>query len=53
MRIIKKEELTVKIFETRQELGRQAASEVAAAIRSLLQIKPEISLVFASAPLAE
>lgn len=50
MRTIRKEELTVKIFETRQELGRQAASEVAAAIRSLLQIKPEISLVFASAP---
>ena len=32
MRMTKKEKLTIKIFETRQELGRQAAAEVAGAI---------------------
>ena len=50
MRMTKKEKLTVKIFETRQELGRQAAAEVAGAINELLETRPEISIIFASAP---
>ena len=43
MRMTKKEKLTIKIFETRQELGRQAAAEVAGAINELLKTRPEIS----------
>ena len=50
MRMTKKEKLTIKIFETRQELGRQAAAEVAGAINELLETRPEISIIFASAP---
>ena len=50
MRMTKKEKLTIKIFETRQELGRQAAAEVAGAINELLKTRPEISIIFASAP---
>ncbi|HID39530.1 MAG TPA: glucosamine-6-phosphate deaminase [Calditrichaeota bacterium] len=42
--------LKVKIFETRQELGRKMAAEVADEMRELLNKKDEIRMVFAAAP---
>lgn len=42
--------LKVTISETRAELGEVAAREVAAYIRSLLETKPEVNIIFASAP---
>ena len=42
--------LKVTISETRAELGEVAAREVAAYIRSLLDTKPEVNIIFASAP---
>lgn len=50
MRTLNKDKLKIQIFETRDELGRTAATEVADAIRNLLETKPEISIIFASAP---
>ena len=42
--------LKVTISETRAELGEVAAREVGAYIRSLLETKPEVNIIFASAP---
>jgi len=45
-----KDKLTVKIFSTRQEMGKVAAQEVAARIENLLLEREYINIVFASAP---
>ena len=46
----RKEELTVKAYPTRQEMGIKAAKDVAACIHNLLQEKDEINMIFAAAP---
>jgi len=43
-------ELTVKIYETRAIMGREAANEAAALIKKLLEEKAEVNIVFAAAP---
>ncbi|MFV0606769.1 MAG: glucosamine-6-phosphate deaminase [Niabella sp.] len=42
--------LTVRVFETRQEMGEDAAGQVAAKINTLLQQKDEVNMIFAAAP---
>ncbi len=46
----KKDKLVVKIFPTRQEMGKQAASEIKDKIVELLKTKNFINMVFAAAP---
>jgi glucosamine-6-phosphate deaminase len=50
MREFKKENLTVKIFETRALMGAAAADEVANKIADLLKKKKIVNIVFAAAP---
>ncbi len=45
-----KDKLSIKIFETRDEMGKAAATEVAACMRKLLSEKDEINMIFAAAP---
>jgi len=47
---MKADNLEVKIFDTRQEMGAKAAETVAAKIRELLKAKEFINIIFASAP---
>lgn len=49
-RTFKKEMLTVKIFINREEMGKDAANDVSAAIEELLNKKDEINIIFAAAP---
>lgn len=46
----KKDELSVKIFETRDDMGKQAAEDIAVCILKLLDTKDEINMIFAAAP---
>jgi len=53
MAIIKEakvDNLLVKAYETRKEMGAEAAKEAAAAIKKALAEKDEISIIFAAAP---
>lgn len=50
MKTFQKEELQVKIFDTRAEMGRVAAADFAAAVKELLQTKDTIRIIFAAAP---
>ena len=50
MKEFKKDELLVKIFETRQEMGKASASDIKAKIKELLSTKSEINMIFAAAP---
>ena len=50
MKQFKKDELLVKIFETRQEMGKASASDIKAKIKELLEEKEEINMIFAAAP---
>lgn len=45
-----KDEMTVKIFETRDEMGKIAAKDIAECIKKLLEEKSEINMIFAAAP---
>ena len=45
-----KDKLTVKIYDTRAAMGRDAAREAAACMRALLAEKDEINMIFAAAP---
>ncbi len=45
-----KDTLKVQIYETRAEMGAEAAKEIAACIHRLLSEKPEINMIFAAAP---
>lgn len=49
-RTFRRELLTVKLFPTTQQMGRAAAADVAAKIAELMEQKPEINMIFASAP---
>ena len=46
----RKDNLEVCIFDTRRELGRQAANDVCQAIKKALSLKDEINIIFAAAP---
>ncbi len=50
MKELTKDKLTVKIFDSRPEMGRAAAETVSSKIRELLKTKPYVSIIFASAP---
>ena len=50
MRTIKQDELNIQIHENRPALGRAAAEQIAAKIRSLLEQQERVSMIFASAP---
>ena len=47
---IKKDKLFVKIFGTRDEMGKAAANDIAECIKELLSKKEEINMIFAAAP---
>ncbi|MCE5345138.1 MAG: glucosamine-6-phosphate deaminase [Bacteroidales bacterium] len=46
----KKDLLTIKVFQTREELGREAAIDAGNKIKELLNIKECINVIFAAAP---
>ncbi|PKM61555.1 MAG: glucosamine-6-phosphate deaminase [Firmicutes bacterium HGW-Firmicutes-21] len=46
----KSDKLTYKVYASRAEMGRAAATEAAEAIKSLLAKKDEINMIFAAAP---
>ncbi len=46
----KKDKMTVKIFETRDEMGYVAACDIKKAINDMLKEKEEINIIFAAAP---
>ncbi len=50
MKTFQKEELQVKIFDTRAEMGHVAAADFAAVVKELLQTKDTIRIIFAAAP---
>lgn len=45
-----KDELCVKVFSSRDEMGRVAAQEAGAKIKALLKEKSELNIIFAAAP---
>ena len=47
---MKKDKLEIKIFDTRDEMGKAAAEDIASAIKELLSTKQEINMIFAAAP---
>jgi len=49
-RSLKKDMLTVKIFPTREELGREAAIEAGNKIKEMLSQKEIVNIIFAAAP---
>lgn len=50
MKTFQKDELQVKVFETRQEMGRTAADDFALVLKSLLKEKEIVRMIFAAAP---
>lgn len=50
MKTMKKDKLNVKIFESRAEMGKDAAKDIHDRILSLLEEKEEINMIFAAAP---
>ena len=48
--IYSKDNLTIKIFPTREEMGREAALEASSIIKDFLSYKDEINIIFAAAP---
>ena len=46
----KKDKLDVKIYKTRDEMGKAASEDIAVAIKALLSQKEEINMIFAAAP---
>lgn len=50
MREIKKDLLTCKIYETREEMGHAAAVEIAMKLREIISEKGEVNMLFAAAP---
>ncbi len=48
--IFNKDKLTVKVFETRDEMGKVAAADISACIKKLLSENDEINMIFAAAP---
>lgn len=50
MKTIVKDKLTVKIFDSRDEMGKAAGTEAAAKIKELIAEKGEVNMIFAAAP---
>ena len=50
MKAFTEEELIVKIYSSREEMGEAAAKDVAATMNKMLQEKAEINMIFAAAP---
>ena len=50
MKTLKKDLLTVNIYETRKEMGEAAAEDIKNCILSLLKTKDAINMIFAAAP---
>ena len=50
LKTFKKDNLDIRIYDTRANMGKAAAADVAACIRSVLSIKKEIYMIFAAAP---
>lgn len=48
--VLNKDKLLVKIFDTRDEMGLNAANDIAECIKNLLSEKEEINMIFAAAP---
>ena len=48
--IFTKDKITVKLYDSRKEMGEIAASDTAAKIEELLLVKDEINIIFAAAP---
>ena len=49
-KVFQQELLTIKIYPTLQQMGNEAAKEVADRICKLLEEKAEINMIFAAAP---
>ena len=50
MQNFKKDNLTVKIYDTRAEMGANAGKEISDCIKTLLADKEELNMIFAAAP---
>ncbi len=50
MKEIKKDNLTVKIFDTRDEMGKSAGEAAAEKIKEIIARKGEVNMIFAAAP---
>ena len=50
MKELKKDKLVVKIFETREEMGKAAGAAAAEKIKELIAKKGEVNMIFAAAP---
>ena len=50
MKTLKVDKLNVKIFDTRVEMGADAAKDIKQRFQALLAEKPEINVIFAAAP---
>ncbi len=50
MQKFKKDNLTVKIYDTRAEMGANAGKEISNCIKTLLAEKEELNMIFAAAP---
>lgn len=50
MQNFKKDRLTIKIYDTRAEMGVNAGKEVSDCIKALLAVKDELNIIFAAAP---
>ena len=50
MKVLKKDLLTVNVYETRDEMGKAAAKDIKECILSLLKTKETINMIFAAAP---
>ena len=50
MKTMKKDLLTVNIYETRDEMGKAAGADIKAKILELLAKKETINMIFAAAP---
>ena len=50
MKNMHRDRLAVKIYDTREEMGRAAAEDFAAAVRTLLARKERLRVIFAAAP---
>ena len=46
----KKDKLDVRIYDTRDEMGKASAADIAACIRKMLEEKEEINMIFSAAP---
>ena len=47
---MKVDKLTVKILEDRTQMGKTAAADICATLKTLLDQKPEVNMIFAAAP---